>query len=379
MHRYYPGNIICQYRPGKNQWFRCWRFASTRSRSLLTVNHMKALWITKHGGPDVLSVRESADPSPEPKSVRVRVRAAGLNFAEVMARKGLYPDAPKPPCVVGYEGSGVIDAVGSEVRDLSVGQRVLFLSHFGAHADVVCVPAESAMAIPDRMSFEEAAALPVNYLTAYHMMFHVTRVRAGDHLLIHMAAGGVGTAMLQLAQSVPGLVTYGTCSESKHAFAKSHGLMHAIDYRSVDYVREIKRLTAERGVDYVYDALGGLDWKKGYSMLRPGGMVVAFGFANASKGERRNLWAVLVQLLRSPWVSPITLMNGNKGYAGVNMGHLWHEIALLRGELEAIMQLYDQGVVRPHVSASVPFSRAKEAFAMLEQGKNMGKVLLIPD
>ncbi len=347
--------------------------------TILTVSAMKAIWITKHGGPDVLKVCETPDPVPDTQSVRIRVRAAGLNFAEVMARKGLYPDAPKTPCVVGYEGSGVIDALGSGVRDLSIGQRVLFLSRFGGHSDVVCVRAESALPIPDAMSFEEAAALPVNYLTAYHMMFHVTRVRAGDHLLIHMAAGGVGTAMLQLCQSVPGLVTYGTCSQSKHSFAQSHGLLHAIDYRTKDYVSEVKRLSAGRGVDYVYDALGGKDWKKGYSLLRPGGMVVAFGVANMSKGERRSILTALIALLRSPWVSPITLMNDNKGYAGVNMGHLWDEIALLRGQLHAIMALYDQGVVRPHVSASVPFSRAKEAFALLEHGKNTGKVLLIPD
>lgn len=341
---------------------------------------MKALWIMKHGGPNVLRVRETPDPTPGADSVRIRVRAAGLNFAEVMARKGLYPDAPKPPCVVGYEGSGVIDAVGSAVRDLSIGQRVLFLSRFGGHSDVVCVPASTTMPIPERMTFEEAAALPVNYLTAYHMMFHVSRVRAGDHLLIHMAAGGVGTALLQLCQSVPGLITYGTCSQSKHAFAKSQGLMHPIDYRSQDYVQEIKRMTHGRGVHYVYDALGGHDWKKGYGLLRPGGMVVAFGLANVSKSEgARSLWNALVQLLRSPRVSVFTLMNENKGYSGVNMGHLWDETELLRAELDAIMKLYDDGVVRPHVSASVPFSRAQEAFAMLEQGKNVGKVLLTPD
>lgn len=340
---------------------------------------MKAVWITKHGGPDVLAVRETADPVADADGVRIRVRAAGLNFAEVMARKGLYPDAPKPPCIVGYEGSGVIDALGANVRELQIGQRVLFLSRFGAHADVVCVPATGVLPMPDKMSFEEAAALPVNYITAYHMMFHVTRVRAGDHLLIHMAAGGVGTAMLQLCQSVPGLVTYGTCSASKHAFAKSQGLMHAIDYRNLDYVSEVKRLSEGHGVDYVYDALGGGDWKKGYSLLRPGGIVVAFGLANASKGEGRNLFNLLLQLLRSPWGHPIALMNDNKGYAGVNMGHLWHEAALMRAELVALLRLYERGIVRPHVSASFPFSRAKEAFADLETGKNVGKVLLIPD
>jgi synaptic vesicle membrane protein VAT-1 len=137
---------------------------------------MKAIWITKHGDSSVLEVRETADPTPKAGEVRVRVRAAGLNFAEVSARQGLYPDAPKPPCIVGYEGAGVVDAVGAEVSDLSPGDRVLFLTRFGGHSDTVCVPAIQALKLPAPMSFEEGAAIPVNYLTAYHMLFRVAAV-----------------------------------------------------------------------------------------------------------------------------------------------------------------------------------------------------------
>src|SRR5207248_6693870 len=159
--------------------------------------HMRAIWITKAGGPEVPEVREAPDPEPGPGEVRIRVRAAGLNFADVMARQGLYPDAPKPPCVVGYEVAGEVDAGPPEL----VGRRVLALTKFGGHADTVCVPAAQVFELPDGLDFEAAAAIPVTYLTAYHMLFRVANVRAGERVLVHMAAGGVGLAVLQLLRT----------------------------------------------------------------------------------------------------------------------------------------------------------------------------------
>ena len=158
--------------------------------------------------------------------MRIRVRAAGLNFADVMAAQGLYPDAPKAPCVVGYEAAGVVDVLGDGVPDHAVGQRVVALTHFGGHADVVCVPAGQVFQIPDEMSFEEAAALPVNYLTAYHMLFRVACVRPGERVLVHMAAGGVGLAVLQLCRTVEGLVVFGTASAGKHEMLRAEGCAH---------------------------------------------------------------------------------------------------------------------------------------------------------
>ena len=166
---------------------------------------MRAVWITRHAGPEALEVRETADPEPGPGQVRIRVRAAGLNFADVMAAQGLYPDAPKPPCVVGYEVAGVIDALGDGPQGYAAGQRVLALRTGSKNADVVCVPAEQVLPMPDAMSFEEAAAMPVNYLTAYHMLFRVAGVRPGERVLVHMAAGGVGTAVLRLCRTVEDL------------------------------------------------------------------------------------------------------------------------------------------------------------------------------
>jgi NADPH:quinone reductase-like Zn-dependent oxidoreductase len=281
--------------------------------------------------------------------------------------------------VVGYEGAGVVDALGPGVNGPAVGSRVIYLSMFGGHADVVCVPAEQLTVMPDAMSFEHAAALPVTYLTAYHMLFRVARVQGGEHVLIHMAAGGVGTALLQLCRTVPGVVTYGTASQPKHEFIRGLGCDHPIDYRNQDYAAEVMRLTQGRGVDLVLDPLGGPDWGKGYRLLAPAGLLVAFGLANANKGGTRRIVHVLGQLVRSPLFRPMQLMSDNRGVAGVNMGHLWKEIALLRGETDALIELYRKGAIAPHVGASYPFSRAAEAHAELEYGRNVGKVLLTPD
>ncbi len=340
---------------------------------------MRAVWVTKHGGPEVLEVRETPDPEPGAGEVRVRAKACGLNFAEVMARQGLYPDAPKPPMVVGYEGAGVVDKVGAGVTEHAVGDRVWFLIRFGAHADTVVVPVAQAIKMPDAMTFEEGAAIPVNYLTAYHMLFRLARVRPGEHVLVHQAAGGVGTALLQLAKTVPDLRTYGTASASKHEHLRSLGCHHPIDYRTTDYVEEVKKLTGGRGVHAVFDALGGGDWKKGYSILRPAGILVAFGFANVNKGGRRSLWHALKQVVKIPKYSPMKLMGDNKAVAGLNLGHLWGEVPMLQEELLAIRALYEQGVFKPHIGGTYPFSRAGEAFEELAQGRNTGKVVLTPD
>ncbi len=339
---------------------------------------MKAVWIPKHGKPDVLEIRESQDPIPRPGEVRIRVRASGINFADIMARQGLYPDAPSPPMVVGYEVSGVIDAVGKGVEDRSEGQRVLAMTRFGGYADTVRVGAAQTFVMPAQMSFEEGAALPVTYLTAYHMLFNVRRLRPGDQVLIHQAAGGVGTAACQLCRSLGGVTTYGTASKAKHAYARDNGCDHPIDYHSVDYATEVRRLSADRGVDCVLDALGGDDWKKGFSLLRPGGLLISFGWANMAKHGKRRMTRVLGEFSHLPLWTPIRLMQENKGVAGVNMGNLWDEQELLFDAFTALLKLYEQGTIQPQVDRSFAFEHAAEAHGYIEAGQNTGKVLLTP-
>ncbi len=341
---------------------------------------MRSVWITRPGGPEVLEVRDTADPQPGPGQLRVRVRAAGLNFADVMARMGLYPDAPKPPCVVGYEVAGEVDLLGPGVAGPAPGARVLALTRFGGQAERVCVPAASAIPLPEGMSDEAAAALPVNYLTAYHMLVRVAALRPGEHVLVHMAAGGVGIAALQLCRTVEGVVTYGTASPAKHEAIRAEGCDHPIDYRSLDWEREVRRLTAGKGVDVVLDPLGGWDTRKAYRLLRPAGRVITYGMANLASGMRRR-WTTLLRHgipAMLPHFSPLELMNDNRAVAGVNIGHLWGEEAMVRSEVAALLELYRRGKIRPHVDSTFPFAQAAEAHRRIQERKNVGKVVLVP-
>lgn len=339
---------------------------------------MRAIWITKAGGPDALEVRETADPEPGPGQVRIRVRAAGLCFADVMAAQGLYPDAPKPPCVVGYEAAGVVDALGDGSGGLRVGQRVLAVTHFGGHADVVCAPAEQVTEIPDGAGFEEAAAIPVNYVTAYHLLFRIANVHPGERVLVHAAAGGVGTAVLQLCRTVDELVIFGTASAAKHEVLRAEGCTYPIDYRAVDYARQIRRLTGGEGVDVVLDPLGGKDWRKGLKLLRPGGRLVAFGFANLTSGERRKPAQVAAQALAMPLLTPLQLMARNRTVSGVHLGRLWAEAAVLREEFQTVRAMWEAGHIRPRIDATYPFTEAAAAHRRILRRQNVGKVVLTP-
>ncbi len=339
---------------------------------------MKAIWVTRFGGPEVLEVREAPDPEPRSGELRVRVRAAGLNFADIMGRLGLYPDAPRTPCVMGYEAAGVVDALGPGVTGPPVGARVLGLSRFGAHADVLCIPAAQAVPMPDGMSFEEGASLPVNYITAYHALFRVAALRPRERVLVHMAAGGVGLATIQLCRTVAGVVVFGTASAGKHAALRVEGCDHPIDYRSLDYEAEVHRLTGGKGVDVVLDPLGGNDWKKGYRLLRPAGRLVMYGFANLASGEKRSVANAALQIARMPLFTPIGLMNANKAVAGVNIGHLWEEMDMLEEELVALVELYRKGVIRPRIDRVFRFEQAPDAHRRIQSRENVGKVVLVP-
>ena len=339
---------------------------------------MRAVWITSTAGPAGLQVRESGDPVPGPGQVRVRVRAAGLCFAEVMAAQGLYPDRPDLPCVMGYEAAGVIDAVGDGVSADRLDERVIALTKYGGHSDVICVPADQALPIPDGKGFEEAAALPVNYLTAYHMLFRVACVRPGERVLVHMAAGGVGTAVLQLCGTVDKVETFGTASAAKHDALRAEGCTYPIDYRTTDYTVKVRRLTNGEGVDIVLDSLGGADWAKGLKLLRPVGRLVAYGFANLASGQRRRPVHVLRQLASMPRLTPVHLMNRNKSVSGVHIGRLWDQLPMLRQELSEVLTLWEAGRITPRIDATYPFAQAADAHRRILSRQNTGKIVLTP-
>jgi NADPH:quinone reductase-like Zn-dependent oxidoreductase len=240
------------------------------------------------------------------------------------------------------------------------------------------VPAEQVFGIPDGMSFEEAAAIPLNYLTAYHLLFRVACIRPGERVLVHMAAGGVGIAVLQLCRTAGEMVTFGTASAAKHEVLRAEGCTHPIDYHAVDYAAEVRRLTGGEGVDVVLDPLGGRDWRKGLKLLRPCGRLVAFGFANLASGQRRNPAHVAAQALGIPLLTPLQLMTHNRTLSGVNLGHLWEETAILREELHAVLALWNAGSLQPRIDTVFPFTEAAAAHRRILQRQNIGKILLIP-
>jgi NADPH:quinone reductase-like Zn-dependent oxidoreductase len=338
---------------------------------------MRQVWITKRGGPEVLQVREAPDPEPKPGEVRIRVAAAGINFADVMARLGLYPAAPPLPAVVGYEVAGTIDRVGAGVEGFRAGDRVGSITRFGGYSDVVCVPAAQPFPMPDGLSFEKAAAVPVNYLTAWIMLVWLGNVRAGDRVLVHAAAGGVGQAALQICRW-KGAEVIGTASASKHVRLREMGVAHCIDYRTQDFLAEVKRITGGRGVDIALDAVGGDSFRKSYKSLAPLGRLYAFGVSAFATGRRRNLLAAARGLLSMPAFRPIPMVNANRGVHGVNLGHLWKETDKLREMMGQIVSLIADGTFDPVVDRSFSFDQAGDAHAWIQDRRNFGKVLLTP-
>jgi NADPH:quinone reductase-like Zn-dependent oxidoreductase len=335
---------------------------------------MRQVVIPRHGGPEVFELREAPDPVPGEGEIRIRVRAAGINFADILARIGLYPDAPKPPVVVGYEVAGFVDAVGSGVTSVHEGDRVVALTRFGGYSDCVVAPAAQVFRFPEQLSDAEAAAVPVAYLTAAVALYRMAAVTAGDVVLVHNAGGALGIAATQLARLRRATII-GTASAAKHDALRRFGVDHLIDYRHADVEAEVKRLTKGRGVDVVLDPIGGSSFGASYRMLAPVGRLVMLGVSSMS-GERRNTWRVL----RSWWAmkrfDPLSMINRNRGVFGLNLGHLWDERQLLLPLMNLVLTELREGRLTPIVARTFPLDRAAEAHRFIQNRSNIGKVVL---
>lgn len=338
---------------------------------------MRQVWIPKIGGPEVLELREAPDPQAGPGQIRIRVGAAGVNFADILARQGLYPDAPKLPAVVGYEVAGTVDQLGAGVKNFQEGNRVGAVTRFGGYSDVVVVPEAMAFPLPGNFNFETGAAIPVNYLTAYLMLIHQGNLKENEKVLIHAVAGGVGQAATQLCRW-KGAEIFGTASAGKHARLQESGVHHCIDYHTQDFEKEVKRLTGGRGVDIVLDAVGGESFKKSFRCLAPLGKLFMFGISSFSTGKKRSLLSAVKGYLAMPAFKVIPLFNKSLGVFGFNLGHLWREQELLTKAIMQILQLMVEGTLHPRIDRSFPFSQAAEAHAYIQDHKNFGKVLLVP-
>lgn len=337
---------------------------------------MKQVWIIATGGPGNLQLREAPDLQPQAGELRIRVRASGVNFADTLARKGLYPDAPKLPAVVGYEVSGIVDAVGPRGDTGWIGKEVFALTRFRGYADTVVVPEIQTFVKPATLSFEQAAAIPVNYLTAWQLLVVMGALKPDETLLIHNAGSGVGLAAIDIARHI-GATIYGTASARKHAFLKQRGLHEAIDYTKLDWTREVARLTQGRGVELITDPLGGSEWRKSYRALRPTGRLGMFGASTMTESRLPGPLKLLKVGLGMPWFNPVRLMNQNRSVFGVNLGHLWHEARKTESWMKAVLEGVDAGWVRPHVDRMFPLAQAGEAQAYIEARKNTGKVVLV--
>lgn len=340
---------------------------------------MRQIWIPKAGPPEVLEVREAPDPLPGLNEVRIRVEASGVNFADVVGRLGLYPDLPPMPVVPGYEVAGRVDAVGSEVETDWIGREVFAMCRFGGYSEAVCVPEVQAFAVPTGLTLQQAAALPVNYVTAYQLMVVMGSLKPGETVLVHSAGGGVGIAAIQIAARV-GARVIGTASAGKHDYLKGLGVEACIDYTTEDFEKRVRELTGGRGVELALDAVGGNSFRKSYRCLAPTGRLGMFGMSAASPGKVRNLFAVAKALAQTPWRSfnPPALMNANKGVFGVNVGHLWEEVDRVRDWTEQLLRWVDEGALRPTVDRTFTFAEAAEAHHYIQDRKNLGKVLLVP-
>lgn len=337
---------------------------------------MKAITIPRPGPPEVLEIRDYPVPEVRDDEVMIKVNAAGVNFADILARKGLYTDAPKTPCVVGYEVAGEVTQTGSSVSEFKEGDRVIALTRFGGYATRVVVSHVQVFHTPPRLSDIQAAALPVNYLTAWQLC-EMSGLKAGYTLLIHNAGGAMGLASINLATHF-GAKVIGTASSPKHEKLKELGVDLCIDYTRQNWLEVLLKYTGGKGVDIIFDPLGGSSWKQSYKALRPSGRLGMFGVSQVVKSGLPGKLKYISLLKVMPWFNPVQLINQNKGVFGVNIGRLWGEQEMVKSWAEQILKGVEEGWITPHIDAAFQFEEAENAHQYIESRRNFGKVVLIP-
>ena len=335
---------------------------------------MKRVIYSKIGGPDSIEIIDEKLGRPGKNQVKVRVYRAGINFADLMMRQGLYGSNPDFPFTPGYEVSGIIAQIGENVDDLIVGERVIAMTGFGGYAEKVCLDCKRVVAIPQSVTFDQAAAIPVTYGTAFHMLVHLGRFANGETLLVHHAAGGVGTAVAQICQSLGASEVIGTASRKKREFVESLG-MKFVDSSTGDFVKKCKDLTDGKGVHHAIDPVGGRHLMKSYKSLRKGGKLYYFGASAAVRGNKRSRLAELRMWMGMPRFDPLRMMSTNKAVFGVHMG-LLEDSSIFEGHLSSINKMLLEGSVDPIIDSVWRFEQVSEAQMHIHKRKNKGKVLL---
>jgi NADPH:quinone reductase-like Zn-dependent oxidoreductase len=339
----------------------------------------RAIFVTRRGGPEVLADRELPEPNPGPGEVAIRVMAAGVNFADLLGRMGLYPEAPPIPFVPGYEVAGTVTAAGEGVADFAPGDRVLALTRFAGYAESAVTLASMAFRIPDSVPFDEAAAFPVNYATADLALFRVGALIDGERVLIHGGAGGVGSAAVRLARRRDVTIFATAGSPEKVGFMRREGVHHPLDHHREDVRAAVLGATGGDGVHLVIDARGGRGLRESLGLLAPLGRVVAFGVSEMVVGPRRSILRVLRALIAIPKAKPVDLMMKNRGILGLNLLPLFGRADLAARFRSEVLPLLQSGEARPVIHARLPLTAAgaAEAHRLLHARANTGKIVLI--
>ncbi|RMC09015.1 hypothetical protein DUI87_14014 [Hirundo rustica rustica] len=325
---------------------------------------MRAVVLSAFGGLNKLRVSKKAMPEPQEGELKIRVKACGLNFIDLMVRQGNIDNPPKTPLVPGFECSGIVEALGDSVKGFEIGDRVMAFVNYNAWAEVVCTPVEFVYKIPDDMNFSEAAAFPMNFVTAYMMLFEVANLREGMSVLVHSAGEGLkavksshvnpeeeGQAVAQLCSTVPNVTVFGTASSFKHEAIKN-SVTHLFD-RNADYVQEVKRISAD-GVDIVLDCLCGENTGKGLSLLKPLGTYILYGSSNMVTGETKSFFSFAKSWWQVEKVNPIKLYEENKVIAGFSLLNLLfkqNRSGLIKGVMDKLLNLYNSKKIKPVVDS----------------------------
>jgi NADPH:quinone reductase-like Zn-dependent oxidoreductase len=337
---------------------------------------MKAAVVTRFGPPDVLQIRDWPKPVPGENDVLVKVKAIGLNFADVMARLGVYPAIPDPPFIPGIEFAGVIEAWGSGVRDLKKGDRVWAFTKQGAYAEFVSVPAQTVLPIPKGVDFQHAVSLGVTYLTAYHALVTLANTRKNEKVLIHAAAGGVGTAAIQIAKHLRAEIFATVGSPEKMEVARSQGAHVVINYSTQNFADVIRMETDGTGVDVILDSVGGRVMREGWKLLAPMGRYVLYGFSAVVGKRGLNRLKAAREAVAVPVVFPATILSRNIGLFAFNLYFLAHKVEYLRSAWKTIVEWNARGIIKPVIGMTFPFERIAEALAFLQSRKSIGKVVV---
>lgn len=333
---------------------------------------MKAWVLERHGSPErAFALRDLPDPEPARGQVLIRSEGFGLNYADVMARKGLYREAPPPPCVIGYESVGRVERIGEGVPPDLVGERVAAITRFGGYAELVATDHRALVRVPESMGLGEACALTTQGVTAWYMAMIAYPLRPGQHVLIHSAAGGVGNLLVQLAAHA-GCVVFAVASGTeKMELLKKLGARHVIDRSGADYAQQMRSLLAGKRLDVSFNAVGGSTFKKDLALLGDCGTLVMYGGAErgaGALGALRFVW-------RMGLVIPILLMMRSRSLIGVNMLRVGeHRPDVLAECLAGIARANREGWLSPIVAAPLPQDRLAQAHELLESGRSVGKV-----